>query len=199
LITMSIVRFKGEEIVEVLKEARLAAGLSQRALSARAGLAQSHVSEIEKGSKDPGLSKLIDVARALDLELVLVPRKMLPAVESLIHPAEGERRSPAYAIEVLDRAERQVKKQQALYGPNASLDRMREALKFLRHAPVKPKEIERIKADTEELRRHMASPQSAELVKTMASEWMALRNRLAHAAYEAPRPAFSLDDEDDDA
>jgi transcriptional regulator with XRE-family HTH domain len=199
MITMAIVQHKGEGVIGALKEARQAAGLSQRALSNLAGLSQSHVSEIENGSKDPGLSKLIDVARALDLELILVPRRMLPAVESLIHPADIERRSPAYAIDVLDRAERQVKKQQALYGPNTNLDRMREALKFMRRAPVKPEDIERIKKDTEQLRRYQASPQSADLVKAMASDWTQLRNRLAHAVDEPPRPAFSLDDEGGDA
>jgi transcriptional regulator with XRE-family HTH domain len=196
---MAIRQEKGEAIIEALREARQTAGLSQRALSNLAGLAQSHVSEIENGSKDPGLSKLIDIARALNLELVLVPRKMLPAVESLIHPADLQRRSPAYAIDVLDRAERLVKKQQVLYGPNTSLDRMREALRFLRHAPVRPQDIEQIKMGAEQLRRHQASPQSAALVNNLAMQWMMMRNRLAHSVDEAPRPAFSLDDGGDDA
>lgn len=196
---MAIRREKGEAIIAALREARQAAGLSQRALSNIAGLAQSHVSEIENRSKDPGLSKLIDLARTLNLELVLVPRKMLPAVESLIHPADLQRRSPAYAIDVLDRADRLVKKQQALYGPNTNLDRMREALRFLRLAPVTPEDIEQIKTGAEQLRRHQASPQSATLVNNLAMQWMMMRNRLAHAVDEAPRPAFSLDDEGDDA
>ena len=196
---MEITAQKNRAIVEALREAREAAGLSQRALSNLAGLTQSHVSHIESGSKDPGLSKIIDIARALNLELVLVTRKMLPAIESLIHPADLERRSPAYAIEVLDRAERQVKKQQALYGPNTNLDRMWEALRFLRHAPVTPEDIEQIKLGPEQLRRHQASEQSSALVKTLAMQWMMMRNRLAHAVEEPPRPAFSLDDEGDDA
>lgn len=197
LITMAIEKYKSEEIVESLRKARAAAGLSQRALSAKAGVAQSHVSEIENGSKDPGLAKLIDVARALDLELVLVPRKMLAAVQSIIGPNEPERRSPAYALEEIDKAARQVKKQQALYGPNAALDRMGEVLKFLRHAPVKPEDIERIRQGTDALRRLQTSPQSANAIKLIASEWLALRNRLAHGPQEEPRPAYAFDENDD--
>jgi transcriptional regulator with XRE-family HTH domain len=196
---MEINQQKGAPIIEALRDARKAAGLSQSALSKLAGLAQSHISHVESGVKEPTLTKVIDIARALDLELVLVPRTMLPAVESLIQPADLERRSPAYAIQVLDRAERQVKKQQTIYGPNTHLDRMREALRFLRHAPLKPNVIERIKQDTEELRRHQASSQSSDFLKELAGAWMMIRNRLAHAIEEAPRPAFHLADEGDDA
>jgi transcriptional regulator with XRE-family HTH domain len=197
MIAMAIGRYKGEGIVETLRQARAAAGLSQRALSARAGLAQSHVSEIESGSKDPGLAKLVDVARALDLELVLVPRKMLPAVLSMIGPNEDERRSPAYALDKIDKAARQVEKLQALHGPNASLDRMAEVLRYLRHAPVKPEDIERIRQGTEALRRLQPSSRSATAIKSIASEWLALRNRLAHGRQEEPRPAYTLDESDD--
>lgn len=197
---MTINRYKGEDIVEALRKARAAAGLSQRALSAKAGLAQSHISEIENGSKDPGLSKLIDVARALDLELVLVPRKMLPAVQSLIAPNGAERRSPAYALEALDKADRRLKKQQALYGTNVFLDRMRETLTFLRRAPVTPEDIERIENGAETLRRLPEGPERANAIKAVASEWLAIRSRLAHGPQEAPRPAYALgEDEDDDA
>lgn len=76
---------------------------------------------------------------------------------------------------------------------------MWEALRFLRHAPVTPEDIEQIKLGTEQLRRHQASEQSSALVKTLAMQWMMMRNRLAHAVEEPPRPAFSLDDEGDDA
>jgi transcriptional regulator with XRE-family HTH domain len=197
---MAIDHYKGEDLINILREARTAAGLSQRELSAKAGLAQSHVSQIESGSKDPGLAKLIDVARALDLELVLVPRKMLPAVQSLIGPDEAEHRSPAYALAEIDKAERQVRKQQALHGPNTYLDRMAEALKFLRHAPVTPDDIERIKQGAEALRHVQATSQNDQLtdqIRAIATNWLALRNRLAHGRLEGPRPAFALDGDDD--
>jgi transcriptional regulator with XRE-family HTH domain len=197
MITMEIDQYKSEELVRVLRDTRAAKGLSQRELSARAGLAQSHISQIESGAKDPGLAKLIDVARALDLELVLVPRKMLPAIQSLVGPETSERRSPAYALAAIDKAERLVKKQQTLHGPNAHLDRMADALRFLRDAPVRPDDIERIKQGTEMLQRTRSAPQHADQIKAIAADWLALRNQLAHGRQEAPRPAFALDEDED--
>lgn len=76
--------YANEEIIEALKSAREAKGLSQRALSARTGVPQSHISKIESGNADIRLSSLITLARALELELRLVPRRALPAIESVI-------------------------------------------------------------------------------------------------------------------
>ena len=95
-------------IANQLKAEREARGLSQRALSKLAGIPQSHISKIESGTVDLRLSSLIELARALNLEMVLVPRKVLPAVKSIVRstlahasmdipPIETAR--PAYALE----------------------------------------------------------------------------------------------------
>lgn len=73
-----------EHIVGSLKAARKAKGLSQRNLSARAGIPQSHFSKIESGKVDLQLSSLIQLARLLDLEVTLVPTKAIPAVISIV-------------------------------------------------------------------------------------------------------------------
>jgi transcriptional regulator with XRE-family HTH domain len=70
-------------LATLLKEARERKGLSQRALSERVGLPQSHLSKIENGAVDLQASNLIEIARALDLELTLLPRGVLPAVQAL--------------------------------------------------------------------------------------------------------------------
>jgi transcriptional regulator with XRE-family HTH domain len=72
------------EIATSVKEARLAKLLTQQELGQRVGLPQSHISKIEKGDVDVKLSSLTEIARALDLEVRLVPRKALPAVEGAI-------------------------------------------------------------------------------------------------------------------
>jgi len=82
-----IVSFKSEDLVQTIKDRRVRVGLSQRALSERSGLTQAHISQIETGKLEPGLASFIDLARALDLEVVLVPRKALPAVEGLLREA----------------------------------------------------------------------------------------------------------------
>ena len=66
-----------------IKAARERKGLSQRALAERVGITQGHISRIENATIDLQASTLIQIARALDLELILIPRTALPAVESL--------------------------------------------------------------------------------------------------------------------
>jgi len=73
-----------EDLVEALKAARKAKGLNQRELGARVGLPQSHISKIESGRADIKLSSLVALARALELEVKLVPRKAIPAVDSVV-------------------------------------------------------------------------------------------------------------------
>ena len=72
-----------EGFAEALRAAREAKGLSQRALGERAGAPQSHISKVENGLVDLRVSSLVAIARAVDLELVLVPRRSIPAVDSI--------------------------------------------------------------------------------------------------------------------
>ena len=73
-----------EQVAQTLKAARQGKGLSQRALSKLAGVPQSHISRIENGVVDLRLSSLVEIARVLDLEVTLVPRKSVPAVQSIV-------------------------------------------------------------------------------------------------------------------
>lgn len=96
-----------EQILESLREARVRKGVSQRELSARSGVPQSHISKIESGSVDLRISSLIALARVLDLELLVAPKKSVPAIKSIIRSGqgingisdEGESMSPAYQLE----------------------------------------------------------------------------------------------------
>jgi transcriptional regulator with XRE-family HTH domain len=82
-----------------LKEARRARGWSQQELGQRIGLPQMHVSGIESGKIVPRFDTLLDLVRALDQDLLLVPRALVPAVQALVRDhrshdegsAEGER------------------------------------------------------------------------------------------------------------
>jgi HTH-type transcriptional regulator/antitoxin HipB len=72
-----------KSIATLIKRAREDKGLSQRALGERVGLPQSHLSKIESGAVDLQTSNLMQIARALDLELTLIPRAALPVVQAL--------------------------------------------------------------------------------------------------------------------
>jgi HTH-type transcriptional regulator/antitoxin HipB len=67
-----------------IKEARLKRGWGQRELGAEVGLPQPHISVIESGEIVPRFDTLLDIVRVLDLDLLLAPRSLVPAVQSLI-------------------------------------------------------------------------------------------------------------------
>jgi len=83
-----------------LKKARMKRGWGQRELGIQAGLPQSHISAIESGGVSPRFDTLIDIVRILDMDIVLVPRSLVPVVLSLIR-ADREPESvekPLYAV-----------------------------------------------------------------------------------------------------
>ncbi len=86
------------EIIKALKSARLEKKLKQSELGGKLGLPQSHISKIEQGATDPRLSTVTDMARLLDLELVLVPRAMLPAIQAMIR-GEREEQTPRWQLD----------------------------------------------------------------------------------------------------
>ena len=65
--------------------------LTQAELGRRAGMPQMHVSGIETGKVVPRFDTLLEYARALDYDILLVPRDLVPVVQALIkqrHPVE---------------------------------------------------------------------------------------------------------------
>jgi transcriptional regulator with XRE-family HTH domain len=196
------VGYKSEDLIQQIRDRRTEAGISQRALSARAGLTQGHISQIETGLLEPGLSSFIDMARALDLEVVLVPRKFLPAVQGILRQTQAESLSPETgdaAFREIARGERLVIKQKLLYGSSADLDRIADALRFLRQAPLRKQDLQIVSHAINTLKRFQASPQSKDTVAAIAADLQQLRNRVAHSPSEAPRSAYAIDEEDDDA
>ncbi len=194
--------YKSEDLIREIRDRRTDAGISQRALAARSGLTQAHISQIETGTLEPGLSSFIDMARALDLEIMLVPKKFLPAVEGILRQTSTEQSTPQdgeAALREIGRGERLVIKQKQLYGSSADLDRIADALRFFRHAPLRKPDLQIVTGAINKLRRYQASPQSKDIVAAIATDLQQLRNRVVHSPSEAPRPAYAIDDEDDDA
>lgn len=190
--------YQSEAIAEKLKRARQSLGLSQRALSERSGLTQSHISQIENGATEPGLSSLIDLARALDLEIMLIPRKRIPAVSSLVEdPASDHRRADPTAQRELQRGQALVEDLAGRIGSTASLDRLREALAFFRQVPLSPNDLSSIVDVLQTLKRQQDHQQIARRVREASETLWSLRNRLAHARPTNVRAAYALDDEDD--
>lgn len=85
-----------EGILDALKKARLEKNLSQSELAAKLNIPQSHLSKIESGKVNPTLGIVIEIARTLDMEPILVPVKYLIPIESLLRP--GKKQTPMYTI-----------------------------------------------------------------------------------------------------
>jgi len=73
-----------EDMRRELKEARVKRGWSQRELGSRLGLPQMHISGIESGKIVPRYDTLLELVRILDRDLLMVPRALVPVMQSLI-------------------------------------------------------------------------------------------------------------------
>lgn len=94
-----------KEIAKRLQTARKAKGLTQGALGAKMGLPQSHISQIEAGRVDLRLSSLLEMARLLDLEPMLIPRALTPAVRAIISGEGAAAQQPAWRLDEPDEGE----------------------------------------------------------------------------------------------
>jgi transcriptional regulator with XRE-family HTH domain len=82
-----------------LKARRQALGLTQQAVAERSGLKQTNYSKIEQGKTDPRYSTLQEVARALSLELMLVPRELIDTVNALTDRSRSPEEKPLFSAE----------------------------------------------------------------------------------------------------
>jgi transcriptional regulator with XRE-family HTH domain len=91
------------ELTGKLRAAREKKGVSQRAFGRSIGMPQSRLSRIENGVIDLQTSHLLELARALELEVMLVPRQLVPMVDSLRRQAtslsSGEETLPLYRLD----------------------------------------------------------------------------------------------------
>ncbi len=92
---------------QALASARRARNWSQLELGRRIGLPQVHISAIESGKVTPRFNTLLDLVRILDFDLLLIPRPLVPAVQSMVRdydqPASDDDR-PLYATDPNDEA-----------------------------------------------------------------------------------------------
>jgi len=84
------------EIGRLLKAARKGLGLTQEQVADMAGISRPRFREIEAGSAAARTTTLINIARALGLELMLIPQAMVPAVGALLRPQDDDDDLPAF-------------------------------------------------------------------------------------------------------
>lgn len=185
-------------LIEPIRQARQAKGWSQRDLSARAHLTQAQISRIENGEVDVQVSTLIELARSLDLDLKLVPRSALTAVEAAVRSVEE--RSARNLVSGLRRlaedARRSAPEREDIASIASSLQDLEPLAPHMR-GTLLTADLERLRINLEGFLNHPPAerPRHAKTYRDAAAWLKTLRNTLMHAPH-AERPAYSLDEED---
>jgi transcriptional regulator with XRE-family HTH domain len=194
--------YKTEHITRQLRAAREGQKVSQRELSARSGLTQSHISQIERGTMEPGLGSLVDVARALDLEIVLVPKKLMPAIGNILETTSASGDIPTSdQRKLVGRLERWFTHSRDAFGIVSEADTFKDSLALLRHLPLSFDELGRLEEAAERLEQWQTDPPSRQELSRIAHDVRQLRNGAVHRDRDdaVPRSAYALEEEDDDA
>lgn len=188
-----------EEIIQTIKTARINKRLSQRALSAKAGIPQSHISNIENGGVNIKLSTLINLARALDLEVTLVPRKLIPAVYSITGNNKTNLSHVAAALSV-EKELKKIKKAlngiQAIPGAVKQVNEIRTIVHEISNTRLPTKYLGQLREASEKIRAVQEGPAALKEFRQVAKSLQVMRNKLVHNIPDIPTPAYSLDDDD---
>lgn len=67
-----------------IRRARLALGLTQAEVARRAGTAQYIVSNLEAGKSNSRIGTVLEIARALELDLRALPLRLAPAWDAML-------------------------------------------------------------------------------------------------------------------
>lgn len=175
---------------------------------------QSHISKIESGGADIRLSSLIELARALDLELKLVPLKALPAVNNIVRSVSPSPVSVP-ALKELNRTLDTLKGLRTVYPDLSALTQLQNSFRTFKSLNIgkeleaavrelaRPiREIQKLSESYRDIAKAASLP--AEQIKSLqeaANSAQALRNQLVHdipRIKALPRPAYRLDEDEGD-
>ena len=188
------------EISYSLKWARQAKGLSQRALAGLSGVPQSHISKIESGGVDLRLSSLVEIARALDLELVLVPRKGLSAVNSIIRSTQAKAQSKSM-LEVMAKLQGAADQLNAALAGNRDVAQLRSRINELSRISLPSESEGKLKELAKQLQKLISGKIELSSLQAVLEEVNRLRNAAVHQQDSEPEgrrhSAYSLDGDDD--
>jgi transcriptional regulator with XRE-family HTH domain len=192
-------------IAKTLRETRENKGLSQRELAKLAGVTQNHISKIENGL-DLRISSLVEVARALDLELALVPRKSIPAIQAIARSQRPLPKSAAAIRETKEMMEIVSRLAASLsHQDSANLAKLRRATRDISNFNLESDSLKSLKEANSRIRKALrqasADQQNLALAfRESLNQYRTLRNQLAHALptaeKEPVRPAYSLEGDD---
>ncbi|MDP3907887.1 helix-turn-helix domain-containing protein [Novosphingobium sp.] len=189
-----------------IRASRQAKALTQKELGQRVGLPQSHISKIEKGAVDLQLSSLVQIARALDLEVKLVPRKALAAVEGAVR-AHGSTSATSRALNLLNEQERLAERIKNSFPEIPQTETFQIAIRNIRKLPFDAAQLKALDDALGPAKRLKplidAQGSEAKLAKQLAEATSSLRhfrNILAKNPLIETRcqlPAYRLEEDDE--
>ncbi len=206
-----------DDVIRALKSARKTKGLSQSELGKRVGVPQSHISKIEKGGVDIKLSSLTQIARVLDLEVQLIPKRAIPAVESIVANFPRDRTAPALSeIRTVQKYLEHLQNSSTFAGNESeATERLSQTLKRLQALNYDTDDFVRLKKTLTPISKYLIAALNAQGTSEKKAEdfnsflrnlertsnsLRILRNNLAHRHEQTElidRPAYSLDKDDD--
>lgn len=206
---------KLQPLLDQIKAARERKGLTQRALGDLVGLPQSHISKIENGTVDLQASSLVELARALDLELLLLPRTYLPTVRAL-RESEPSASSPPEEVDRKLRLLRTSAERLSSKQPNRALRQLISTAADVQRLPLgaAQPEMQQLTATLNEVLSQLRKLEDAGAKRTrkateaqmreleLSSDRLTrLRNYIMQSLAERTKPAqpaYRLDDSGDD-
>lgn len=195
--------YAADHIASAFKAARERKAISQRELSTRSGVPQAQISRFESGAVDLRLSSLVSLARALELEIELVPRKAVPAVETIVRASANREpnldalRTAAIEIDKLSDALKAIKVPEI---PSLQTDKVLANLRMLERLQPSTDQLAAIRKFNDLLAKTKPPSIDTDAFARHAKMIEQIRNQLAHAPAIStkPKPAYALDDEEDE-
>jgi transcriptional regulator with XRE-family HTH domain len=195
--------YSTEQIAMSLRAAREARGLSQRALSKLVDVPQSHISKIESGGVDLRLSSLVEMARALDLEVTLVPRKNISAVNSITRQRSskvGHMETTARLSKELRRLLKTTKLITERHPELQQVAQLRQRVSDLSLLEIPNSAIDNIKQINTALEEYAKEPENNIALNHALLQLKNFRNMIVHIRADQPmaekiRPAYSLEED----
>lgn len=197
--------YKTEYIASTLRIEREAIGLSQRELSAKSGVLQGHISKIENNAVDLRVSSLVALARALDLEPMLVPRKFVWAVQSIASSAPAsapqDGKAARRVLRELERLQNAINNLPTALFLKSELEGFQRHVRELRHFRPALLEIRTIRDAKQAIKAFGHGTRDPSAIRQSLLRLGEMRNTLAHGRLaggetESVRPAYSLDEDD---
>lgn len=190
------------ELASALRAAREAKGLTQRQLSELVKLPQGHISKIESGAVDLRVSSLIELSRALDLELTLVPRNSVPAVQSIVRSAgmtPSAATTAATPLKIWAVLKSRLVELTRVFPDSLELAKLGRLFRDLQRLPLTNDDRKTLSDALAELVRVLRTRNLAPL-EVVLDQLQQLRNDIAHRPPRTPatdevRPAYSLEDD----